>query len=205
MTMLKSLFQVASRSWMRILAVAIVGACFSVSSSAQKVAVKSNLAHWGVLASPNGAVEIKLAKHWTADLYGGFNFWKFSNGEMKVKHWMVQPELRYWFCEAFTGTFIGLHAHGGQYNIGKINIPVGRFKSFKERRFQGPFYGVGLSIGHQWILSPHWSIETSIGGGWAQTPYRKYPCTECGSLLAEGTYNYFGVTRATLSLIYMIK
>lgn len=205
MITIKSLFRMASRSWIKILAVMIVGACFSISSSAQKVAVKTNLAHWGVLASPNGAVEVKLANHWTVDLYGGFNFWQFNNGETKTKHWMVQPEFRYWFCEAFTGTFIGLHGHGGQYNIGGVDLPVGRLKNFKEHRYQGPFYGAGLSIGHQWILSPHWSIEASLGGGWARTPYRKYPCAECGSLLSEGTYDYFGVTRGTLSLIYVIK
>lgn len=176
-----------------------------VICSAQKVALKTNFAYWPVLASPNASVEVKMSDKWTADLGGGFNLWAFKDGEMKIKHWALQPEVRYWFCEVFNGTFVGMHAHGGMYNIGGFDIPVGRLKKFKEHRYEGYAYGLGVSIGHQWVLSRRWNLEASIGGGWARTHYSKFDCVTCGALQDEGVYDYFGVTRATLSLVYFIK
>ena len=42
---------------------------------------------------------------------------------IKISHWLVQPELRYWTCDVFNGWFFGLHALGGQINIGGDDVP----------------------------------------------------------------------------------
>lgn len=73
----------------------------------------------------------------------------------------------------------------------------------KDHRYQGYFWGAGLSYGYQWLLGKHWNLEASIGAGFARINYDKFPCVECGARIAEGTHNYFGVTRATLSLVYI--
>lgn len=86
------------------------------------VALKTNLLYWGAWGSPNGAVELALGKKWTADIYGGANLWKFGE-QRDARHWAVQPEVRYWFCESFNGHFVGLHGHGGQFNVGGWNLP----------------------------------------------------------------------------------
>ena len=176
----------------------------AVGAQAQKVALKTNALHWAVMGSPNAALEFAMGPKVTLDLYGGGNLWKFEK-PLEVRHWLVQPELRYWFCEVFNGTFIGLHGHYGQYNVGGINLPVGRLKNLKDHRYEGYFYGAGLSLGHQWILSKHLNLEASLGGGWARTPYKKYECPVCSPLLDESTYDYFGLTRATLSLTYFFN
>lgn len=172
------------------------------SLNAQSAGLKTNFLHWGVMGSPNAAVEFSLSRKMTADIYGGANLWKFSP-DRNIRHWMVQPELRYWFCETFNGHFIGLHGHGGQYNVGGWDIPVGRLAAFKDHRYQGYFYGAGLSYGYQWILSKHWNLEASIGGGYARIWYEQFPCAHCGAKISEGNYDYFGITRATLSLVYV--
>lgn len=171
---------------------------------AQKVGVKTNFAYWAAGASPNAALEIGLGKKTTLELGGGLNLWEFDNNK-KVKHWLAQPEFRYWFCERFNGHFLGLHAHGAQFNVGGWDIPVGRLDAFKDNRYEGYLYGGGISYGYQWVLSPRWNFEASLGGGFARIDYDKYPCTTCGTKLDEGTYNYWGVTKAALSLIYFIK
>lgn len=176
----------------------------AAGAEAQKVALKTNLLHWAAMGSPNAALEIGIAPRWTADLYGGGNLWKFPE-PLEVRHWLVQPELRYWFCEAFNGTFIGLHGHYGQYNLGGIDLPIGRLANLRDHRYEGSFYGAGLSVGHQWILSDRWNLEASLGGGWAHTPYKKYECPVCSPLVAEGDYDYFGLTRATLSLTFFLN
>ena len=85
----------------------------------QKVAIKSNLLY-DVTATVNAGIEVGLAPKWTFDLSANYNGWTFSH-ERKWKHWLLQPEGRYWFCDRFAGHFVGVHALGGQYNIGNLN------------------------------------------------------------------------------------
>lgn len=170
-------------------------------ADAQKVAVKTNLLY-AATTSPNLAFEFRTGKKTTLDLGGGMSLWKFGE-KTTFKHWAAQPEFRYWFCDAFNGHFLGLHAHGGQFNVGGVNIPIGNLSDLKDNRYQGYFYGGGLSYGYQWILGRHWNLEASIGGGYARIIYEKFPCANCGQKLDEGVYNYWGITRSTLSLIYV--
>ena len=66
-------------------------------------------------------------------------------------------------------------------------------------------YCGGVSIGHSWILKKRWSLEASVGVGYARIVYDKYPCTQCGTKEKEDNKNYFGPTKASVSLIYVIK
>jgi hypothetical protein len=201
----KRVAQETTHSHTRGLLVALLALLFlgfgSQRADAQRVALKTNALHWAVMGSPNAALEVYLGPRVTLDLYGGANLWKLDEPR-EVRHWIAQPELRYWFCESFNGTFIGLHGHFGKYNIGGWDIPIGRLENLKDDRYEGRFWGAGLSLGHQWILSDRWNLEASLGGGWAHTPYKKYPCVTCGPLMEEGDYDYFGLTRATLSITY---
>lgn len=184
-----------------ILIAIIIG--FSVSLQAQRFAVKNNLLHDATL-TPNLAFEIGLGKKLTLDLYGAYNPFSFSEGK-KFKHAYAQPELRYWLCERFNGTFLGLHLHGGVFNIGGIELPFDLFKPLKDHRYEGHFYGAGLSVGHQWVLSKRWALETSIGLGYARIHYDKYQCQDCGPKLKTDDKNYFGPTRALVTFAYFIR
>lgn len=177
----------------------------SISSAySQKVAAKTNFAYWAAAGSPNLELEFALSKKTTLELGGGLNLWNFDNGN-RAKHWLAQPELRWWTCEAFNGHFFGVHAHGAQFNVGGWDIPVGRLSVFKDHRYEGYLYGAGLSYGYQWILSPRWNFEMSLGGGFARIHYTKYPCVKCAPPIEEADINYFGVTKAAISLVYFIK
>lgn len=181
-------------------------------AQAQKVALKNNLLY-DATATPNLALEFSMGKKTTLDLYGGFNPFQILSNNRKWKHWLAQPELRYWFCEAFNRGFIGIHGHVGQMNVGGIRVPeVGyitnrkQFQNMQNFRYQGWFAGAGASVGYHWILSDRFSLETSIGAGWVHLWFDKFNCPECGSKVAgDQKADYFGLTRATLSLVYLIK
>ena len=68
------------------------------SSLAQKWAVKSNLLY-DATATINLGVEAALGPRVTLDISGNYNPWEF--GDARWKHWLIQPEVRYWLCERF--------------------------------------------------------------------------------------------------------
>ena len=71
-----------------------------------KFAIKTNALYWAT-STPNLGFEVGLAKKITLDVSGNYNPWKFGD-DRQIKHWLVQPELRYWLCERFNGSFFGL-------------------------------------------------------------------------------------------------
>ncbi|MFV0417318.1 MAG: DUF3575 domain-containing protein [Dysgonomonas sp.] len=176
---------------------------FCSFAQSQEIAVKTNLAYWAT-TTPNLGLEFGLSKKSTLEIGGGLNVFSFSNNK-SIKHWLIQPEYRWWFCETFNGHFLGLHLHGSQFNVGGWDIPVGRLDVFKDKRYEGYLYGGGISYGYQWVLNSRWNFEFNIGAGYARIHYDEYPCKNCGTKLSEGNYNYWGVTKAALSFIYLIK
>jgi len=168
----------------------------------QNLVIKNNILY-DASATPNIALETGLGEKTTLDLNYGFNPFTFDNYK-KWKHWVAQPEFRFWTCERFNGTFWGIHALGGQFNVGNVELPFKILPDLKDHRYEGYFYGGGISVGHQWVLGKQWNLETSIGGGYARIHYDKYICPKCGPKLKTGNQNYWGVTKATISMIYVI-
>lgn len=189
----------------KLLLIPLLAILLYLPANAQNVALKSNLLYDAAL-SPNLGVEIGLAPRWTLDLSGNFNLWTVGNGH-KWRHWLAQPEVRYWFCQRFAGHFLGLHALGGEYNVGKLDLPKflnTDFRKLKDRRYEGWGVGAGVAYGYAWPLSRHWNIEAELGVGWIWTKFDSYPCAECGTRLSKGrTHNYFGPTKLALNLEYV--
>ncbi|MCD7937156.1 MAG: DUF3575 domain-containing protein [Tannerellaceae bacterium] len=176
---------------------------FNPELKAQTIGIKNNILYDAML-SPNLGVEIAISQKVTVDLIGSYNPFTLKDGK-KFKHWLIQPEVRYWFCERFNGFFIGGHLHGGQYNFAKLHLPFGIRSQLKTNRYEGHYYGAGISGGYQWMLGRRWNLEASLGLGYARFHYHKYDCTDCGPRTGHGNHNYFGPTKATISIIYMLR
>jgi hypothetical protein len=158
----------------RKIVMALAFICISFASIAQNNSwggVKTNLLY-DATATANLGVEIGLAERWSVDISGNYNAWNPIEGS-RWKHWLVQPELRFWTCDRFAGHFIAAHAIGGQYNFGGIrnNITIGKadFSQLTDFRFQGWAAGAGLAYGYAWVLSRHLNLEAEIGAGYIYT------------------------------------
>lgn len=91
---------------------------------AQKVAVKTNVLYWAT-TTPNLGFEFGLGKKTSLEFFGGYNPWNLDKGEnKKMKHYLIQPEFRYWLCERFQGHFFGLHAGFSEYNVSGVRLPL---------------------------------------------------------------------------------
>ena len=106
----------------------------------QHVALKSNLLYWST-TTPNMGFEFRMGKKLSLDLWGAYNAWEFKD-DMSQKHYLVQPELRYWPCQTYEGHFFGLHGHYGHFNIG--NIPF--IPGMEEKNYRG----------YHWVIGRHW-------------------------------------------------
>ena len=180
--------------------IVFLGLC--VTSQAQNLAIKTNLLYLAT-TTPNIGAEVALGKKHTAQLYFGLNPWKFSEGK-SIRHWVLQPEYRYWFCQSFNGWFVGAHLMGGEFNAGGVNLPFGLFDDFEHRRYEGWYAGGGVTAGYQWPVSKHFNIEASMGLGYDYIKYDKFKCGECGEKLKSSHTNYFGPTKLVLSLMYIL-
>lgn len=190
----------------RLLLLTAMAAGTALTARTQDVAVKTNLLPDAFL-SPNIAVEVGLAPQWTAELTGEFNGWTMSHGR-RWKHWLAQPEVRYWLCDRFSGHFLGAEAHGGQYNIGgfdgRIDLLGTDWRKLKDTRYQGWFVGAGVTYGYAWILNRHWNAEAEIGIGYSYTRFDRFRCTGCGKKTeSDRPHNFFGVTKAALNIVYL--
>ena len=84
-------------------------------------------------------------------------------------------------------------------------MPFNLFHTVKDNRYEGWFAGAGVGFGYQLPLSRRFSLEAEIGAGYAYVDYDRFACGKCGSRQHEGNTDYWGVTRAGLSLVYVLK
>lgn len=173
------------------------------SVSAQKIGIKTNVLY-DATATINLGVEFAVSENWTLDISGNYNGWNFRENR-KWKHFLIQPEARYWLCEKFNGHFFGLHVHGGEFNVGNVCTPFGLFGDCRNERHEGWYYGAGISYGYQWLLGKRWNLELSAGVGYVGADYTAYTAPVCGIRTGTGHHDYFGPTKASISIIYIIR
>ncbi len=182
-------------------------------ASAQNIAIKTNLLY-DASATANLGVEIGLGKRTSLDISGNYNAWN-TNTELneKMRHALIQPEFRYYFCERMSGHFIGAHLHMLEYNINGDHWLPNIFKSVSNfsgidqeaSRYQGVGYGAGLVYGYDWVLSPRFNLEFSVGAGYTYFDYDRYGPDKCDPLQDSATKDYWGLTKLGISLVYIIK
>lgn len=162
------------------------------------VGIKTNLVY-DATSTINLGVEVGLTDDMTLDFSANYNPWTLSDGR-KFRHWLLQPEYRYWPDRRFHGHFFGGHLFYGQYNVAKIKM-----LGTEHGRHQGHLYGFGFSYGYQWTLGRHWNLEATAGIGYAHLKYDRYDCRNCNLNPGTKFKNYFGPTKVGISIIYLIK
>lgn len=174
--------------------------------AAPKIALKTNVLSDATCSISLGG-EMIVAPRWSVDFGWQFNNWSFKEGK-RWKHWLVQPEARYWLCDAIAGHFVAGHLIGGMYNFGHINIPVNflgsDLRKLKDNRYQGWGLGAGIAYGYSWAFAKHWNLEAEIGIGYIFTRYDRFECDGCGAKLeSDQNHSYFGPTKLALNIVYV--
>lgn len=103
------------------------------------------------------------------------------------------------------GSFFGIHALAGQYNIGNIDADfkfLGTdFSKLKDSRYEGNMVGVGIAYGYAWPLAEHWNLEAELGLGYVFS-FNIKQCQICEKE-SDKDHHYIGPTKAALNLVYV--
>lgn len=185
-----------------------------ISVSAQRIGVKTNALYLAT-STPNIGLEYAFSDRFSLELEGGYNPWTLdSDRNMKAKHFLVSPEVRYWFCEAFNGHFIGINANYTLFNLSGVDVPAVFFPSarsamvledLKNRRSEGWAAGAGLTYGCVWPIARRWNLECTVGLGYWYTDYDKFESRKCGLFQEHVSHGAFGPTALGISFIYLIR
>jgi hypothetical protein len=177
----------------------------------QKIAVKTNALGWAAAVTTNIGAEVALSPKFTLSADAYYNPFKQWGSEMNRRStwlWGVQPELKYWLCRKFYGHYIGLH---GQYS----EFDAGLFKN----RYEGSYYGAGLSYGYSLPVAYRWRLDFSLGLGWQHWDRDVYRRVGTGLHGDDAISNWdnkefvsdihpadiFGVTKAAMSVVFIIR
>lgn len=184
------------------------------SMNAQKLGLKTNALYLAT-ATPNLGVEFAIDDRWTFELEGGYHPWTIDvEKNIKAKHFLVSPELRYWFCEAFNGHFIGINANYTQFNVGGVHILNAFYPTTSKgyfidealgSRLEGWAAGAGITYGYAFPIGRRWNMEFNLGIGYWYAEYDKYETRTCGLFQESAIKHVFGPTSLGISFIYLIK
>jgi Protein of unknown function (DUF3575). len=172
----------------------------SLPTYANNYALKTNLILWG-LATPNLAIEKRINKNVTAELSIGVKPGD-SEHDGKSVSYLIQPEIRYWFSRSFNGGYLGYHFYYSHFGAENMIFPFQRKGLSNSEWYAGYLYGMGIACGYQWALNKHWHIEATAGVGYVHLAY-KITWNNSWNSKKRLDYNYFGLTKAAINLVYV--
>lgn len=155
-------------------------------------AIKSNALYLAAGVTNIGG-EYAFHPHWSVDLPLVYSPYTLAR-TYRMRFLYIQPEARYWLDRPMKGHFFGVHLHAGVFNV-----------SFNRNRYQSEkgFHGAGISYGYAMPLSRRWSMEFTVGVGYAFTKYCAYDNAPDGIRYKKDVpYNYWGITKLGLNFVY---
>lgn len=156
-------------------------------------AIKSNALYLAAGVTNIGG-EYAFHPHWSVDLPLVYSPYTIAR-RYRMRFLYIQPEARYWLDRPMKGHFFGVHLHAGVFNVSIDN--KNRYQSEKG------FHGAGISYGYAMPLSRRWSMEFTVGVGYAFTKYCTYYNVPNGIRYEKDLpYHYWGLTKLDLNFVY---
>ena len=166
-------------------------------------ALKTNLL-FDALTVLNVELEVPIRNRWSVLGEWTFPWWLSKDNSKALQLLNGNVEGRYWFGnrsnrQVMTGWFAGIYAGMGKYDFEN-----------NSKGYQGDFkLSTGLTAGYAHKINRKGTLrmEYSLGVGYLKTDYKKYRGSTDDEFLIwqnDGTLNYFGPTRAKVSLVWML-
>lgn len=124
----------------------------------------------------NPAVEFKVMKNFTVQMeaFGSFYTTDFLGTGKPFVLGSGSLEFRYYPRAAFSGFYVAPNVGFGVYKLNK-GLVLRYTDEYKGDCYQhGSNVMAGITLGYQWNIDHHWSIEVAWGGGFQQSVYQGY-------------------------------
>lgn len=178
------------------------------------LALKTNLLY-DLVSWVNFSVEVPVYRdRWSVLYYHQFPWWRWgkADNEFCMRFLSIGAEARYWFRpmprletsrrvkrDKLMGHFVGIYAESGKWD----------FERKRDICYQGEHWSAGLSYGYAMPIGKRLNLEFSLSVGYASIPHRNYYPSDDYKLLIhnpekDGTWHYFGPTKAQVSLVLPI-
>jgi Protein of unknown function (DUF3575) len=172
-------------------------ATYPISKCNWLIAAKTNMLY-DALAVPNIGIEIPLPKHYSIGADWEYAWWKCDHSH---RYWRIYGGdlfARRWFGsdKPLTGHHIGIY--GG---IVTYDFELGG------RGYLGDkwSYGGGIDYGYSLRIANRLNLDMTIGIGYLGGKYKEYiPDAGCYVWQCTRQRNYFGPTKAEISLVWFI-
>lgn len=165
---------------------------FEAEAFSQDLSIRNNI-FYDISGTPNIGIEYPLSKHFSVGANAGlkpwprFLFWdtEYKENTSHWKHFLITPEMRYYFDQVYDGWFTGVDVVYTHYNVGNVRFPFGMYPEVENHRLQGDFIGLGIFGGYSWWLGNHWRLEAEAGLAVGYNSAEKYECDHCGSKIGD--------------------
>lgn len=180
------------------LALTVVSLLLATNVFAQKFAISTNIVDWGFLGTMNIEADYAVHRHVSLNADVRINPWVFRKGDeqkqFQNKMQTYAVGVRWWPWYIYSGFWAGAKLQYMEYDCGGI------FKRFNEK---GDAYGLGLSLGYMFIISPEFNINLGLGGWGGYRKYKRYEWTCCGPEIESGNKMFFWPNELLLSFVYV--
>ena len=171
--------------------VALLLFAHSVTTKGQRIAVKTNLFEW-IAMSPNVGAEFVLGDKFSFDM--GVAAGPFDFDKVKLRHFTLQPEFRFWTGRPMAGHYVGLTGFFSNYST-----------RFDKTSYSGDAFSIGASYGYVFVLGERLNLETYIGVGYLKSRNCKFGKGEECPTEPNNVKQMFAPIRLGVTLSYIIK
>lgn len=182
----------------RIIILAAVFGSLSLTASAQRFSVGTNVIGWADFVTVNGEFSAAFSRHFTANLRLRYNPWTFNEGkenQIQNRKRSVAAGVRYWPWHIYSGWWFQADGQLQEYNRG------GFFGNPATE--EGLAYGGVLSFGYTLMIHENWNIEFGAGAFLGGKNYTRYSCPKCGQIEDRGDKFFFLPDDLKVSFVYI--
>ncbi len=181
---------------------AILLACLlaagGLECEARKFSVSTNLLGYAALGTMNIEGSYSLSRYVSLTVGARYNPFTFRASVPESQFQLRQQSYcigaRVWPWHTGSGWWFAGKGRYQEYNMGGIVSVV---------TSEGDRFGVGLSAGYTYMLSPHLNIEFGLGFWGGIDFFRDYSCQVCGLTVDEGRKAFMLPDDVLIALVYV--
>ncbi|MBO4633977.1 MAG: DUF3575 domain-containing protein [Bacteroidales bacterium] len=166
------------------------------TAGAQQWALSTNVADYANYGTLNMEGSVAAGQHWSITAVAKYNPFLFQkDGEpLSARQRVYGAGVRFWPWHVYSGWWAGAKLQYQEYNRGGIQGPA---------TDEGDRYGVGLSGGYSYMLTPHWNLDFGVGFWSGYDRFVTYSCPVCGLTQQRGQRLFFLPNDILMSLVYV--